>query len=117
MNSKDLYIELGKKIKTLRQENNVTQAALAKALNLQRTSVTNIEAGNQSAPLHIYYQICSFFKENLIDFIPASISATNTLEVDSITNENQISERSPKLLEVMRKISNKIELQKQTLPN
>lgn len=117
MNSKDLYIELGKKIKTLRKENNVTQAELAKALNLQRTSVTNIEAGNQSAPLHIYYQICSYFKENLIDFIPANFSTTNKIEVDFITKENQVSERSPKLAEVIRKVSTKFELQKQALPN
>jgi DNA-binding XRE family transcriptional regulator len=114
MDSKELYIELGKKIKALRIENNVTQAELAIALNLQRTSVTNIEAGKQSAPLHVYFQICSFFKENLIDFIPSNFSSVQKMEVDSITCEQQISEKSPKLAEVIRKISAKFE-QEQTL--
>lgn len=115
MKSKDLYIELGKRIKALRNENKVTQAELAEALNLQRTSITNIEAGKQSAPLHVYYNICSYFNENLIDLVPANFSAISRINIDSITTQNDITDDSPKLAESIRRVSQRFE--QHPLPN
>lgn len=117
MDSKSLYLELGKKIKELRKENKITQAELAEALNLQRTSVTNIEAGKQSAPLHVYYQICTFLKENLVDIIPSNFSTVNKFEVQAVTKENEISENAPLLTGVIQKVRRKFEAQEQVLQN
>jgi len=105
---KNFYIELGKKIKELRVEHNLTQEQLANALNLQRTSITNIEAGNQAAPLHVYYQACVLFKENLGDLLPAN-STWDTCKVEGVTNEKDVASLSPKLFDAVRKISQKLE--------
>lgn len=43
--------ELGTKIKTLRNQAGLTQKQLAEQVGLERTSITNIEAGNQK--LHV----------------------------------------------------------------
>ena len=103
MNSKDLYIELGKKIKSLRLENNLTQEELAKALKLQRTSVTNIEAGRQAAPLHIYYQVCLLFKENLGDLLTANSTRKIMFDYENVTSGNQVDMSIPKLNKVLKK--------------
>lgn len=107
--SKDLYIELGKKIKSLRIENNLTQEELAKSLHLQRTSVTNIEAGKQAAPLHIYYQVCVLFKENLGDLLSENLSPVISIDFEKVTTEDQVGSHRPKLFQVMKKISSKLE--------
>lgn len=41
------YVELGRSIRERREQLELTQADLAKLLNLSRTSVTNIERGRQ----------------------------------------------------------------------
>lgn len=40
--------ELGKMIRFLRRQQNMTQGALADRIGLSRTSIVNIEAGNQT---------------------------------------------------------------------
>lgn len=44
--------ELGKMIRVLRRQQNMTQGALADRIGLSRTSVVNIEAGNQTLTEH-----------------------------------------------------------------
>lgn len=48
----------------------MTQAELADATDELRTSITNIEAGRQRAPLHVLYRICAAVHAEISDFLP-----------------------------------------------
>lgn len=51
-------------------QNKTTQSALAKACGIERSTITNIELGNQRPPVHVLYRICSFFGIGLEDILP-----------------------------------------------
>jgi len=64
-----LYIELGKRIKSARGKR-FSQADLAKASLLSRTSITNIEKGRQHLPLHTLYAIANALEIHVGDLLP-----------------------------------------------
>lgn len=52
-------MEFGKLIRQLRDEAGLTQSALAGRVGLSRTSITNIELGQQHIPIHVLYTLAS----------------------------------------------------------
>ncbi len=84
----NLYESLGLKIRETRKKRGLTQASLARAASLTRTSITNIEAGRQRLPLDTLYEIASALRvtppELLPDtpnrFAPAGIVTENASE-------------------------------------
>jgi DNA-binding XRE family transcriptional regulator len=50
---------LGRQVRALRRMRGVSQAELATAVGLNRTSITNIEAGRQQITVEKYYQIAA----------------------------------------------------------
>jgi transcriptional regulator with XRE-family HTH domain len=63
VDEKRLYQALGRRIRALREQpsgerSRMTQAQLAQLVEMERTSITNIEKGNQKVPLHVLYRIC-----------------------------------------------------------
>lgn len=52
-----LYAEFGRLVRTARRDADLTQAQLAEAIGLTRTSIANIEAGRQRAFLDTAYRI------------------------------------------------------------
>lgn len=70
-----LYRLLGERIRKLREgletpEGRMTQAGLAALVNLERTSITNIEKGSQKVSLHALYGICEALDANVLDILP-----------------------------------------------
>lgn len=70
-----LFKEVGQKIRLLREaqaggQARLTQAELAEMVGLERTSITNIERGNQKVPLHVLYRICEALRVSVSDVIP-----------------------------------------------
>lgn len=70
-----LFKEVGQKIRQLREgqtggRGRLTQAELAEMVGLERTSITNIERGNQKVPLHILYRICEALRAPISDVMP-----------------------------------------------
>ena len=67
-----LYAEIGERIKKQRnrQSPKITQEALAKKLEIERTSITNIEKGGQRATLHLIYRIAQELNIALTDLLP-----------------------------------------------
>lgn len=51
-------------------EKKVTQAELAEAVGIERATLTNIEKGNQRAPIHIIYRLCEYFAVPLTEILP-----------------------------------------------
>lgn len=66
-----LYEAIGKRLKELREANDLTQADLARTLGLERTSVTNIERGRQRPGVHVLYRICAYFHVPVDTLLPA----------------------------------------------
>lgn len=70
-----IYDHIRENIRRLREkhpvtEEKVTQDKLAKAIGIKRATLTNIEIGNQRAPIHVIYRLCDFFSVSLDEFLP-----------------------------------------------
>lgn len=70
-----LYAYVGKRIKELREGDGrrrpkLTQAQLAHQVGLERTSITNIEKGDQKVPLHVLYRLCSALSADIAAVLP-----------------------------------------------
>jgi DNA-binding XRE family transcriptional regulator len=66
-----LYQKLGQKIRQKREDANLTQAKLAENVSVLRTSITNIEAGRQKAPLYLIYELCAVLQIDIKDVLPS----------------------------------------------
>ncbi|MEO1211115.1 MAG: helix-turn-helix transcriptional regulator [Cyanobacteria bacterium J06638_20] len=78
--NKDLfYVDLGKKIRAVREERKLTQEALASLLSITRTSVTNIEKGRQKMFLHTFLEITQVLGVSL-DVLMPSTKYSSSLE-------------------------------------
>lgn len=64
------YRELGKKLSQLRREAKITQAALAQAVGLSRTSIVNIEKGRQPVAIDLAVRMATSLGKSLVDLIP-----------------------------------------------
>ena len=76
IDEKRLYQTLGERLRALREEQGagqarMTQAALAKQVGLERTSITNIEKGSQKVPLHVLFRICENLRVSVAEVLPA----------------------------------------------
>jgi len=67
---RELYLQLGKRIREARKDAGLTQAELASLISLSRTSVTNIELGRQHILLHTLYDMASALGREVRDLMP-----------------------------------------------
>ena len=67
----EIYRGVGRKIRQTRENQHLSQDSLAKRLGISRTSMVNIEAGRQRAPLHLLWQIAELLETKLILLIPS----------------------------------------------
>lgn len=70
-----LYQAIGERVRRLREAHTgargkMTQAELADLVGLERTSITNIERGNQKVPLHMLYRICEALRAPITEALP-----------------------------------------------
>jgi transcriptional regulator with XRE-family HTH domain len=63
IDSERLYILIGERVRRIRdaQTPRMSQEDLARILDLKRTSITNIERGNQKLTLDTLYRLCERF--------------------------------------------------------
>ena len=85
----ELYTEIGNKIKVRRIALGVTQQDLASAIDTKRTSITNLEAGQQCIPLDKLYSLCDFLEINIHDVIPPLLPR----KTDRVTIDVEVSPR------------------------
>lgn len=73
INENQLYAIIGKRLKAIRTAptgRQYTQEKLASLVNLERTSITNIEAGNQKVSLHVLYELCNALGVKITEILP-----------------------------------------------
>lgn len=73
IDSNRLYVLIGERVRQVRETRvpRMSQLELAKVLKLKRTSVTNIERGNQKPTLDTLYLLCEHFGLELDNVLPA----------------------------------------------
>jgi len=95
INEKLLYKILGGRIQAKRLSHKLSQGQLADSVGLQRTSITNIEAGTQKVQLHTLYEIASVLQCSIGDLIP-DIETTEQ-DVALLVGEQKILDNSGKV--------------------
>lgn len=74
----------GRAIRQLRQDRGMTQAELAARLNLGRTSITNLEKGQQSPPLSMLPEIASALGVDPVRLVEAATHDGGSGEAGSL---------------------------------
>lgn len=75
LSEEEIYKAIRSNIVKLREkhpvtEKKVTQKALADAIGIERSTLTNILLGNQRPPIYVIYRICDFFSVPLDMVLP-----------------------------------------------
>lgn len=96
-----LYRIIGERLKQRRLEANVTQAQLAEAAGVLRTSITNIEAGRQKPPLHLLYKMCMALDMEVSSVIPANeeVAGASAVPFNIYSGSDEL---PPQLAEILR---------------
>ena len=80
----DFLEAFGRAVRQLRQERGMTQAELAARLSLGRTSVTNLEKGQQSPPLSMLPEIASALGVDPLRLIANALRAGGSAEAGTL---------------------------------
>ena len=72
-----LYQEIGELVRSARKRARLTQDELAERAGLTRTSITNVEAGNQQLRVHTLINISDALGVSPMSLLPLSNSAAN----------------------------------------
>ena len=73
VDEKRLYKVLGERLRGRRENGpagRLTQAQVAEAVGLERTSITNTESGAQKLSLHMLYRVCDALQVSINDVLP-----------------------------------------------
>lgn len=65
-----LYRLIGRNVRAARKEADLTQEELAAAVGVSRTSITNLERGEQRPPLHRLLRLARAVDHSLSDLVP-----------------------------------------------
>jgi transcriptional regulator with XRE-family HTH domain len=77
LNEKHLYQRVGENIRLRRAQQDITQLDLAKAIGIERASLSCIEVGKHKPSIFLLWKMSDFFKISLIELLP---SATEFLQ-------------------------------------
>jgi len=78
------YKEFGRKLAQIRREKRITQAGLAVAIGLSRTSIVNIEKGRHAVQLHVAANIARSLDISVIALLPEQNLPPGTLVVSEL---------------------------------
>ena len=69
MKKEEVLINIGLKIKELREEKKISQQDLAAACNFEKSNMSRIESGGSNLTIGTLLKICSVLKVRLIDLV------------------------------------------------
>lgn len=105
INEKALYANMGKKLKAIRTApsgRQYTQEKLASLVNLERTSITNIEAGNQKVPLHVLYEMCRALGVEITEILPSYNEVSEQQVEETVTVGGESYNVNPQIAALVR---------------
>lgn len=71
-----LYAELGLRVRAEREAREWTQETLAVKVGVSRSSIANVERGQQYAPLHVVLELAKVFRVSLDALVPTPAEVT-----------------------------------------
>jgi DNA-binding XRE family transcriptional regulator len=80
-----LYQYIGQQIKEIRSLNGLRQEDLAHSVDLQRSSIAQIEAGKQAPSLFLLYQMCEVLNTPITAILPTSQQEPSKNEFDNLS--------------------------------
>lgn len=86
---KNVTSYVASKIKTLREEKNITQQELADALGTTQQSIARYENGERKADQNILYSLAEYFKTPIDDFFPKREDNQNFDELELLFDKNK----------------------------
>jgi len=103
-----LYALIGERIRSIReaQTPRMSQGELARVLSLKRTSITNIENGQQRLTLEAIYRLCERFGLEVSDVVPL-ISDVARAEAQPVIvggHAQQLGVKTARVLEQLRPV-------------
>ena len=100
INERVLYQEIGRRIRERRLQAGMTQQGLGEAIGLLRTSVVNIEAGRQKAPLHVLYAVSAMLHAEPHELLPShqELNRPEAVRVQIGNETKEIPARAAELL-------------------
>lgn len=101
VNETILYNLIGERVRRQRIQVDMTQAQLADAVGVLRTSIANIEAGRQKPPLHLLYKLCMELGVEVADILPSNAVIS---QPTIITVEGTPKEVPPKTAEFLKQL-------------
>ena len=88
LSDEQIYFIIGRKIKETRTRLSITQTELAKKIGMVRTSLTNIESGEQKLPIHVLYKIADILKVPITDLLPEI--AVEEIDISALLNQKKV---------------------------
>jgi transcriptional regulator with XRE-family HTH domain len=79
-----LYREFGEILRAHRKAAGLTQSEVAERVQLQRTSITNIEKGRQHVPLHQLFRLASAVGAEPADLLPHASAAEELISAEAM---------------------------------
>lgn len=109
MDEKGFYRRVGELLQARRRAMKLTQAALAEASGVRRTSIANVEAGRQSIPVHMLYQLAVALGTDIASLIPPTEKTlpSNLMSVEVDGRMVNVTPRSADFLRRMREDEDK----------
>jgi transcriptional regulator with XRE-family HTH domain len=103
VNETELYRTIGERLRARREELGLKQSALAAEAGLRRTSITNIEAGRQKAPLHVLYALCLALDLEIGCLLPSNdeVLEQSTVTVELGREKKRIPPEAARVLETL----------------
>jgi transcriptional regulator with XRE-family HTH domain len=83
----DFYPEFGRRVRLARRRAHLSQAALGRLTGMNRTSITNIEAGRQRIPLHLLITFATALDVEPMELLPGG--PPPGLRLEGIPNEHR----------------------------
>ena len=71
----NFYKQVGTNIRARRKERGLSQEALARAIGLQRPSMSNIEKGRQNLLLHTFCEIAETLDTEIASLLPERVAS------------------------------------------
>ena len=81
-NAPELNRRFGERLRELRSQAGMTQAALASAVGLERTSITNIESGAQTVTIPTLVRLCAILNVSPSILVPLEMEEASTSLAD-----------------------------------
>jgi transcriptional regulator with XRE-family HTH domain len=92
----EFYKFVGEKIRIARQAVGINQETLAKKVSLKRTSITNIEAGNQKVQIYMLYKIAEALRIPLASLLPYDAKKSETNKKDLLLRKKVLVDNGKK---------------------